>query len=271
MKRTGLVALVGILVAGVSLVAALSFGSSFAVADRTGDSSSFGIGEKTSSTSAEVGVLHKEVEAAPANDSLLQVTSETSALQRGTDFDVMVGVYQIERQREEERRAAEEAARIEEQQRIQQAAQNYQAWQGLAASDGSAGTVSGLSAVDWTVGKAKFIETWTERIDDYLAGSHLAGYGSVFAEAAWDNGVDPRWSPAISNTESGKGRACFLPHNAWGWGQSAWSSWSEAINSHVAGLASGYGYSITLTYAGIYCPPNTANWFQNTVNEMKRI
>ena len=68
------------------------------------------------------------------------------------------------------------------------------------------------------MGKAAFIEEWTARIDAYLAGSPLAGYGSVFAEAAWEYSIDPRWSPAISNTESSKGRICFLPHNAWGWG-----------------------------------------------------
>ena len=75
-----------------------------------------------------------------------------------------------------------------------------------------------LPAVDWSVGKKAFIETWTARIDAYLEGTPLSGYGSVFAEAAWNNGIDPRWSPAISNTESGNGTHCFLPHNAWGWG-----------------------------------------------------
>lgn len=268
----GLLAAASGLFVVVALVAAIGSIPSFAIADHPADSSRFGIGSATSSTSAQVGVLYKEtaVKKEPSTH-LLDVTSETTALARATDYDVMVGVYQIEKQREEERRAAEEAARIAEQQCMQQAEENRAAWQGRIAYDGSSYAVSGLGHVDWTVGKDAFLAEWTARIDAYLAGSNLSGYGAVFAEAAWDNGVDPRWSPAISNTESGKGSNCFLPHNAWGWGQSSWSSWSQAINEHVAGLARGYGYSITRSCAAAYCPPNTENWFNNTVNEMKRI
>ena len=125
-----------------------------------------------------------------------------------------------------------------------------------------------LPAVDWSVGQDEFIAEWTERIDAYLAGSALAGYGRVFAEAAWDNGVDPRWSPAIANTESGKGSVCFLPYNAWGWGQSSWGDWDSAIRAHVAGLAAGYGYCITPEAAAAYCPPNAGYWYSATIEQM---
>ena len=74
-----------------------------------------------------------------------------------------------------------------------------------------------------------------------------------------------------SNTESTKGAHCFLPCNAWGWGQSSWGSWEEAINAHVAGLASVYGYSITYNAAVTYCPPNAAHWFASTLAQMKSI
>ena len=93
----------------------------------------------------------------------------------------------------------------------------------------------------------------------------------TFATAAWEYGVDPRWSPAISNTESSKGANCFRDHNAWGWGQSSWGSWEEAINAHVAGLASNYGYSITYAFAAKYCPPNTDHWFNATLSQMQMI
>lgn len=43
-----------------------------------------------------------------------------------------------------------------------------------------------------------FINEWTSRIDNYLAGSPMAGQGYNFAVAAWNTGVDPRWSPAIA-------------------------------------------------------------------------
>jgi len=129
----------------------------------------------------------------------------------------------------------------------------------------------GLPAVNWAVGRKVFVDKWTKRIDKYLDGSPLEGYGYAFAEAAWDRGVDPRWSPAISNTESSKGAICFLPCNAWGWGDSEWDDWDSAIRDHVAGLASVYGYCITPEAAAIYCPPNSVVWYANTFSEMARI
>lgn len=128
-----------------------------------------------------------------------------------------------------------------------------------------------LPAIDWSVGREAFVAEWSARIDAYLAGSPLSGYGTTFAEAAWENGIDPRWSPAISNTESGKGSVCFLPHNAWGWGSSAWGDWDTAIRAHVAGLASGYGYSLTPEGAAMYCPPHAADWYNKTLAQMASI
>lgn len=119
--------------------------------------------------------------------------------------------------------------------------------------------------------KEAFVSEWTSRIDAYLAGSPLAGQGKTFAEAAWEYGVDPRFSPAISHVESSKGRYCFLPHNAWGWGSSSWDSWEEAIWDHVAGLASGYGGQLTYAGAQKYCPPNADFWYATVLSEMSKI
>ena len=115
-----------------------------------------------------------------------------------------------------------------------------------------------------------FVNTWKQRIDAYLAGTPLSGYGYAFAEAAWDYGVDPRYSPAISYVESSCGAYCFRSHNAWGWGSSSWDDWDTAIRAHVSGLSAGYGY--TLTYAGAqkYCPPGDA-WYSAVDTQMKRI
>ena len=133
---------------------------------------------------------------------------------------------------------------------------------------------------DWGAGEEAFIAAWAPRIDAYLAGSPLEGQGKTFAKAAWDHHVDPRWSPAISNTESSKGRVCIRPHNAWGWGAadsnpyglaSEWGSWEEAINAHVAGLARGYGYTISPGGAQMYCPPNWEEWYANTIAQMNSI
>ncbi len=124
---------------------------------------------------------------------------------------------------------------------------------------------------DWSSDKATFVAQWSGRIDAYLAGSPLAGQGATFASAAWDYGVDPRWSPAISNTESTKGAYCFRPYNAWGWGNISWGSWEEAIDAHVRGLARGYGYTISVEAAKKYCPPNWEHWYNVTLAQMNMI
>ncbi len=162
---------------------------------------------------------------------------------------------------EQQRREEEEARLAAEREHIQEVQAKQRAY----------GGESAVAQVDFSVGEEAFVEEWTQRIDAYLAGSNLAGHGCDFAQAAWDYGVDPRWSPAISNTESGKGAHCFLPHNAWGWGASIWFNWTDAIYAHVKGLADGYGYSITYSAAAKYCPPNTANWYNNTLGEMAKM
>lgn len=124
--------------------------------------------------------------------------------------------------------------------------------------------------VEWSE-KDNFVNSWASRIDAYLAGSPLAGYGKTFAEAAWNYGVDPRLSPAISCVESSKGAVCFKSHNAWGWGSSSWSDWESAINDHVAGLAKGYGGQLSVATAQKYCPPTWENWYASVLSEMNSI
>lgn len=132
---------------------------------------------------------------------------------------------------------------------------------------------------DWYADRDEFIAEWSARIDAYLAGSPLEGQGVNFAASAWKWGVDPRWSPAISNTESSKGAYCIRPHNAWGWGAadsdpyglaSQWDSWEEAIDAHVAGLARGYGYTISISKAQKYCS-SWSSWYNNTLAQMAMI
>lgn len=143
-------------------------------------------------------------------------------------------------------------------------------------SDGAGGgseTVNPPSqdGADWSSDKASFVNAWAGRIDAYLAGSPLSGQGANFAAAAWDYGVDPRFSPAISCVESSKGAVCFASYNAWGWGSVSWSSWEEAIDAHVRGLARGYGYTVTIEGAKKYCPPNWEHWYNRVSEEMNKI
>lgn len=218
--------------------------------------------------------LPAQVSVAESQEEEAEAFYERSVLAATSPREIAVGMQMIDDMElaEQERIAADNAAALE-----RMAA--TKAMQGVEVSAEersgqapSAGVFEySLPAVDWSVGKEAFMAEWSTRIDNYLAGSELEGYGSVFAEAAWDNGVDPRWSPAISNTESGKGAVCFRPCNAWGWGDSGWGDWDSAIRAHVAGLAAGYGYSITVAAAQAYCPPNWEEWYSNTLGQMALI
>lgn len=190
--------------------------------------------------------------------------AQAASLQTASSRDVSAGVQEIADEEEAARLAAEEAARVAEQKAIERAdaarSRYFATFGSLPAGD-----------VDFSIGRDAFIEEWTARINDYLFGSPLSGYGETFAEAAWEAGIDPRWSPAISNTESTKGRVCFKSHNAWGWDQTNWPDWDTAIRAHVAGLARGYGFTISYSYAMRYCPPNYDNWYRDTLNQMSLI
>lgn len=172
--------------------------------------------------------------------------------------------------REEAQRQAEEKARREAEEAAAAVAA-AQAQAGQESQPAAAPSQATPGPVDWSQDKQAFVSHWAPRIDAYLAGSPLGGQGRTFADAAWDYGVDPRWSPAISNTESSKGLHCFKPYNAWGWGSSSWGSWEEAIRAHVAGLARIYGPTISMEAARKYCPPNADHWYSATQAEMERI
>ena len=124
--------------------------------------------------------------------------------------------------------------------------------------------------VTWSE-RDQFVNEWAGRIDAYLAGSPLGGHGRTFAEAAYDAGIDPRFSPAIATVESSNGAYCFAEHNAWGWGGESWDDWDSAIRDHVAGLARGYGYTATPEGARKYCPPNWEHWYYSVVANMNSI
>ena len=141
-----------------------------------------------------------------------------------------------------------------------------------AKEESSGSSSSSASNVSWSNSKTAFVNKWAPRINAYLAGSPTAGTGKYYAEAAWDNGVDPRWAPAISCVESSKGAACFASHNAWGYGSSGFSSWQEGINTVVSALSgSMYGGYLTRKAAATYCPPTPDSWYSKCKAEMAKI
>lgn len=256
------VALVG--VAACALVASIGMGVASGVSGAPEGIDSFGIAEQRAEASESSSL------ATSASDTAVV---ETSSLQSSAPRDISAGIADIEAEEEAARLAAEQAAREEEEARIAAAEEARAAQVEVVVQEQEVveENTSSLSEVDWSVGKDAFVAEWTARIDAYLAGSALAGQGATFALAAWENGVDPRFSPAISNTESSKGGSCFLPYNAWGWDESSWSNWTDAINAHVAGLGASYGYSLTYENAAKYCPPHAADWYNKTLAQMQLI
>ena len=124
----------------------------------------------------------------------------------------------------------------------------------------------------WSADKSDFVSDWAPRIDAYLSGSPMAGTGEYYAAAAWDNGVDPRWAPAISYVESSKGAVCFRSHNAWGYGSYSFGSWEEGINRVVSALGGSlYGGYLTREAAATYCPSNPGHWYNSCAEQMAQI
>ena len=243
----------------VILVTSVAFGAS--LADANSVTSLFG--NETSRSSVSQSSVTQSVFDSTTNDD--------SSLRKTAHRDISLGIQTLAAKEEADRKAAEEAAAAAEAKRVAEEAARQAAIAERQASAQREALAIGLAPVDWSIGKDAFINEWGVRIDAYLSGSPLAGQGRAFAESSWNYGVDPRWSPAISNTESTKGRHCFLPYNAWGWGASSWSNWPQAIDSHVKGLANGYGSMISYWAAQKYCPPNADNWYRNTLSQMHSI
>ncbi len=124
-----------------------------------------------------------------ASDALQEAIDARNALQK-----------QMEEQRAAEK-AQEEAAIAEAQKKAQESNNTFTNASGqqtdyVAPSDNSSDNSSNNSpdnssdsshssnpsnSVDWSDGKSAFVSKWSGRIDAYLSGSPLAGYGSTFA------------------------------------------------------------------------------------------
>lgn len=225
----------------------------------------------------ELEATRASLDAARAEAEQQQSAAESSlaAAQQAREEAQRQAQEEARREREAQeaaRKAAEEAAaKKAAEEAAAREAEEQTPDQDAEASEEVPSTNASDDGADWSSDKASFVEEWAPRINRYLSGSPLSGTGETFASAAWDYGVDPRWSPAISAVESSKGAACFRPHNAWGWGNASWGSWEEAINAHVSGLARGYGYTLSESAAKKYCPPNWQHWYNRCAEEMNSI
>lgn len=215
-----------------------------------------------------------------AKDDLTQQTQEAEQEQQQAEQ----ALTDAQNAREEaQKRAVEKAQRELEERQAQEAAQQQQQQQQHGVDSQNTDTETGpaetptesvsSSDVNWSASKTDFVNQWAPRIDSFLSshGSPMAGEGQLFASSAWDDGVDPRWSPAISIVESSGGLVCFEPYNAWGWGDESFGSWDQAIPAHVAYLQQVYGGSLTYAAAQKYCPPNSDFWYNRCMSLMNEI
>lgn len=220
-----------------------------------------------------------EIRASNAMQNELQESRQTLESDKaGADEAASEAYSSLQAAQNAREQAAQRAAQAQaEEQRAQEAT--------IAASGGSeeekaaatqsaaqANTTASSSNVGWSSDKTAFVNEWAPRIDAYLSGSPTAGTGTYYASAAWDNGVDPRWAPAISYVESSLGAVCFRSHNAWGYGGSGYSSWEEGINAVVSSLGGSlYGGYLTRSAAATYCPTNPDGWYSECAAQMAQI
>ena len=112
-------------------------------------------------------------------------------------------------------------------------------------------------------------------VQEYLSkrNSPLAEYAEVLVTAAYKYGIDYRLVAAISIIESGGGKNCFRPYNAWGWGKMTFESWDDGIYTISKGLGKYYanGATTPALIAPSYCPPNATKWAYNVQSVMNQI
>ena len=237
----------------------------------------------TSSSVDEIEQLNNmQTELEQNKAELQQAKSQLEAEQKNAeDALAQAQLLRSEAQAKAEQENAAELAKLEAD---KAAAAEKLSGEGVSGSNSSSQATNTNTTIDTTVNNANtgssdydsFINEWTSRIDNYLAGSPMAGQGYNFAVAAWNTGVDPRWSPAIACIESTKGAYCANSYNAWGWsarggGWRSFGSWSEGISAHVAYLGANYGSTLTPAAAKKYCPPTWQDWYNKVAAQMNRI
>jgi hypothetical protein len=152
--------------------------------------------------------------------------------------------------------AAERQRQEDEALRQQQLAAAAQAK--LTVSSGSGTPIEGNAFLVGDQSQAKAIDIYLTEVD-----SPFTGYGRAFISAGRTYGVDPFLVVSIAGKESSWGKHCFLPYNAWGWGESSFKNWEDAIFNYTRMLSEEYirkGRTTPDVIGPIYCPPNYSEW-----------
>jgi len=233
------------------------------------------VGQEFTTASGQTAVVETPTSSQSfVEDASSSADADASAAASGTATTTndTVGATSTETSATTETTTTGQQEQAQDQQQRQQDATESGSSDTASEGDGTGGeSATTVTTVESSSDRDSFVSEWTSRINDYLEGSELEGTGRIFAEAAWDYGVDPRWSPAISCIESSKGDVCFLPYNAWGWMGQSFDSWEESIPAHVEYLSDMYGYTISLEAAYTYCPPTAENWYSTVLAQMESI
>lgn len=159
--------------------------------------------------------------------------------------------------KQQQAQAAERQRQEDEALRQQQMAAAAQA-KLTAVSASATKPVEGTAFITGDQSQANAINIFLTEVD-----SPLVGYGRAFVSAGRTYGVDPFLVVSIAGKESSWGEHCFLPYNAWGWGDLYFRDWEDAIFNYTRCLSVEYiqkGRTTPAVIAPIYCPPNSAEW-----------
>lgn len=122
----------------------------------------------------------------------------------------------------------------------------------VASLGGESGDVLGASAISGDAEYADEEEYYLDRsprdqraikLEKYLKAHNSPMYvaADTIIEQSDKYGVDYKLVVAIAYHESGLGRKCWAPFNAWGWmTKDRWSSWDEGARKYIQGLYKGY-------------------------------
>ena len=101
----------------------------------------------------------------------------------------------------------------------------------------------------------------------------MSHFAEDFVKASEEYGIDYRIVAAISIIESGGGKKNFRSYNAWGWGKSGFTDWSEGIWAVSKGIGKYYSKGLTtprlISYS--YCPPSADSWARKVQGVMNLI
>ncbi len=188
---------------------------------------------------------------APTDDEIAPPIEPVSENEQAWIEGIRIRSKQEQLQATERQRQRDEALR---QQQLAAAAQAKM----TAVSSSSSKPADGTAFLVGDQSQARAIDIYLTEVD-----SPMVGYGRAFVSAGRTYGVDPFLVVSISGKESSWGKDCFLPFNAWGWGDLSFKNWEDAVFTYTRCLSEEYirkGRTTPAAIAPIYCPPNYTEW-----------